>query len=278
MKYQIKQNLQFGYHEVDPKPSREELRQYYADKYYQNESASYSHTYEEEERRYFNAKIAQKKWVLEQLLSDTEKGVKSLLDIGCGEGFTLDFFQKHGWNVWGIDFSDFGISNLHPDLLSCFQKGDISESIDALIQQGKKFHVVWLDNVLEHVVNPQELLLKARELTMDGGALVIEVPNDFNRFQLELLQQKKVTRRYWEAYPDHLVYFTRSSLISLCSASGWAVHKVLADFPIEWFLLNQHSNYCEDRSVGKQAHAARVFLENFLEETVSERTQLISFY
>jgi hypothetical protein len=37
-----------------------------------------------------------------------------------------------------------------------------------------------------------------------------------------------------------------------------------ADFPIELFLANPHSNYWRDRSLGKAAHLTRVFCENYL--------------
>ena len=39
---------------------------------------------------------------------------------------------------------------------------------------------------------------------------------------------------------------------------------MMADFPIEMFLFNQHSNYWADRSKGKQAHLTRIYIDNFL--------------
>ena len=44
MAHQFGKNITHGYWEVEPKSSVEELRQYYEDKCYQNESASYSHS------------------------------------------------------------------------------------------------------------------------------------------------------------------------------------------------------------------------------------------
>jgi len=264
--------------EVEPKPSVEELRQYYEDKYYQNESASYSHTYSDEEKKYFHTKIGQKDFTLSELLKSTLSNQLNLLDIGCGEGFTLDYFHKKGWQVQGIDFSDFGIKSIHPHLSQFFIKGNIWETIENLLQQKKKYNVVWLDNVLEHVADPAALLTKASELTDTNGILIIEVPNDYSTFQQALFNEDKVNRKYWEAYPDHLVYFSRESLILLCESNKWKTEKVIGDFPIEWYLMNNHSNYCNDKSVGKQAHVSRIFLENFLDETTTNRKDLIDFY
>lgn len=277
MAYQVVKNLLHGYWEILPKPESEILRQYYEEKYYQDENATYSHAYSVDELVYFETKIKQKAFVLDQLLGERKTTI-GLLDIGCGEGFALDYFYKKGWAVQGIDFSDFAIQSLHPHLMPFFQKGNIWETIDELLAQHKKYDVVWLDNVLEHVVDPVLLLNKAHELTADNGVLLIEVPNDFTEFQQTIFDKEIVNRKYWEAYPDHLVYFTRESLISLCESIDWQTEKVLADFPIEWFLLNQHSNYCNDKTVGKQAHAARVFLENFLEEKIANKNDLMDFY
>ncbi len=276
MSHQFVKNKLHGYWEVEPKPSVEELRQYYEDKYYQNESAAYSHSYSEEEIEYFNTKIGQKDFTLSHILNSTQN--QSLLDIGCGEGFTLEYFFKKGWNVQGIDYSDFGIKNIHPHLTNFFIKGNIWETIEKLLKGNKKYDVVWLDNVLEHVVDPAILLKKAAELTYEGGILIIEVPNDYSAFQQALFDSKKINKKFWEAYPDHLAYFSRESLISLCENNNWKIEKVIGDFPIEWFLMNNHSNYCNDKSLGKQAHVSRIFLENFLGETTTNRSDLISFY
>jgi hypothetical protein len=36
------------------------------------------------------------------------------------------------------------------------------------------------------------------------------------------------------------------------------------DFPIEQFLINKYSNYNGDKRRGKEAHASRVLITNFL--------------
>jgi hypothetical protein len=53
---------------------------------------------------------------------------------------------------------------------------------------------------------------------------------------------------------------------------------VIADFPIEWFLMNEYSNYVGNREVGKQAHSARIFLESLLDRVVADKQKLIDYY
>lgn len=276
MKYEIKLNAEYGYHEVLPKPQEEELRTYYADKYYQDENATYQHSYSIEEQNYFRTKISQKAYIAESILGSGSG--KSLLDIGCGEGFAMDFFLEKGWDVHGVDFSDFGIRSVHPHLLSKLSQGNINLILKDLSLTNKRYDLIWLDNVLEHVVNPGELLEILGTLTVSGGVLIVEVPNDFSEFQQALLGSGKVDKKYWEAYPDHLIYFNRDSLMRLCKSSGWNTEKIIADFPIEWFLMNSHSNYSREKSLGKEAHNSRVFFENFLADTASSQESIIEFY
>ena len=78
-----------GFYEVHPKPSISELSEHYANKYYQESSGSYAHSYSEEELRYFEVcgKVA-----LKTVHRYQEPIVKTLLDLGCGEGFFAKVF------------------------------------------------------------------------------------------------------------------------------------------------------------------------------------------
>lgn len=269
-------NKQHGYFEVIPKPSQKYLEDYYAKKYYQNESANYRHSYSQDELKYFNVKISQKEKVINKLIHKNEK--LSLLDVGCGEGFTLDYFNRKNWDVLGVDYSDFGIQQMNPHLIDKLRKGDIWITLNEIQHSGKKYDVIWLDNVLEHVINPEELLFSFKNIIAENGLLVIEVPNDFSAFQLFLNNASLISREYWKAFPDHLTYFSRSSLISLCEFTGWTERKVIGDFPIEWYLLNNHSNYVNDKTTGKQAHQSRILFENFLNDSVDNDEDLLNFY
>ena len=57
---------------------------------------------------------------------------------------------------------------------------------------------------------------------------------------------------------------------------GYVCHDILADFPIDIFLLNSHSNYIKNKSLGKEAHRSRVALENLLSQNSS--AEINDFY
>lgn len=269
-------NSIYSYYEVTPKPSEGELRDYYGKKYYQDEHSTYAQSYDPSELQYFKNKITQKDFVVQLIL---EGGSKQLLDIGCGEGFTLDYYNRLGWQVTGVDFSDFGLKQNHPHLIDNLKQGNIFDEIEKLVDSGNRFDLVWLDNVLEHVIDPEELVAQCLKLTVPNGVLVIEVPNDYSDFQQLLVSEGKVSRKYWEAYPDHLSYFSRESLVKLVEAGGFVMHKIISDFPIEWYLPNPKSNYVNNKTEGKAAHESRIFIENFLHKNEeSQMGNLINFY
>jgi 2-polyprenyl-3-methyl-5-hydroxy-6-metoxy-1,4-benzoquinol methylase len=252
-----------GYLEAADKPDPEALKEYYARQYFQQSKGNYRAHYSEKEKRFIESKIRQRAAVVNGLHPGKAKGC--MLDVGCGEGFALNYFRKDGWQVTGLDYSDAGMKTMNPECLDALQTGDLITLLKTQIDSGDRYELVWCTNVLEHVIDPPALLTSLRQLVSDDGILVVTVPNDFSQLQQYLINGEFVGEPYWIALPDHLAYFDRDSLESIAAATGWSTHVVLADFPIEWFLLNTSSNYFQDRSLGSLAHNARVELENLLD-------------
>ena len=89
------------------------------------------------------------------------------------------------------------------------------------------------------------------------------MPNDLIPLHRFLSANELIERPFWQAYPEHLSYFTGESLQNLLSAHGFRVEDTIADFPIDLFLLNNAANYVNDRSRGRDAHLARVRFDEF---------------
>ena len=203
----------YEFYELAEKPSAQELKDYYAKKYYQDNKGSYEVEYTEEELHYFNNKTEQKYHVIRELMNSIE--TPSILDIGCGEGFTLHYFKEKKWEITGIDFSDFGCRKFNPQCLPYLLTGDIYEQMLPLIQANRQFNVIWLDNVLEHVLDPLDLLKECKKLLHPDGVIVIEVPNDFSILQNYLLNKKYIPSPFWVVVPDHISYFNLKGLSAL---------------------------------------------------------------
>ncbi|WFP50630.1 class I SAM-dependent methyltransferase [Methylomonas sp. EFPC3] len=271
---QVKQN-KHGYYELVDKPTQADLQAYYAEKYYQAAAGSYEVTYSESEITYFNNKIAQKFLAAQSHLVFPVNRAAKFLDVGAGEGWALKFFADSGWDCIGLDYSDFGCAAHNPGILEYLVAGDIYQSLRGLISDQRRFDLILLDNVLEHVLEPSALLVELRDLLEPNGVLMIEVPNDFSILQAHLMEFGHIDQPFWVVSPDHISYFGPDSLASLVKSAGLDVKMLMTDFPIDLALANPLTNYVRDRSVGKACHKARVEIENLLHAISPEKTNTL---
>lgn len=251
-----------GFWEVIEKPTVIELQDYYAQKYYQNANASYELEYSSDELANMQAKL-EVKWHILKSHIDTSTD-KKMLDVGCGEGYALAFFRDKGWLAKGIDFSAAGVESKNPGCGDLLVTGDLFDLLEKEIESGQKYDVLWLQNVLEHVLEPMDLLHNLRTLIAPGGIAVITVPNDCSSVQMDALNRGHIDHAFWVAPPDHLSYFNAESLTAAAESSGWNCHNIIGDFPVDWYLFHQESNYVRNKKAGKDSHHARVQLENLI--------------
>ena len=253
----------WGFYQYDPLPSDEELSKYYTNKYFQEGHGSYSVSYSPEEISYFRLKAALIYRKTSQLMSESGKS-KTLLDIGCGEGWIMEEFSDQGAKVFGIDFSQYGIEKFHPHLLDFFKQGNLYDLIEERVSSGLKFDFLTLVNVIEHVTDPVLLINRIKEMMHEKSILIIVAPNDYSPLHKLLLEKKKISTEFWLCYPDHLSYFNKKSMCNLLDDQGFVVRSIVADNPVDLNLLNDNSNYIEDPSKGKNVHLFRVRTDNFL--------------
>ncbi len=233
--------------------------------------------YTNDELAFFNAKLEQRFAVLKQHLLIGKKNNKPrLLDVGCGEGYALAFFRQQNWEVRGLDFSSAGVESKNSACLDALVTGDIFTLLENEIQEGRSYDVVWLQNVLEHVLDPLSLLRSLRNLIAPEGLAVVTVPNDCSVTQKELTKLGHIEQAFWVSPPEHLTYFDYLSLIAIANETGWEKVEILGDFPVDWFLFNTEANYIRDQTAGKPAHRARVQIENMLKRQPME--DILSFY
>lgn len=243
-----------GAYSVNPLPSQQDLRNFYK-QYWQTRNTPHTSTYTRAELMYLESKF-------NVLLSLIPLKDYEALDIGCGEGHLLKKLTQDKIKATGIDFNDFGISKFNPSVLNKFKQGDVMQLLHQYNLKGRKFDVIFLNHVIEHVLDPRKLLKSIYQIIKEKGYLVVSAPNDMSQLQMSLKNLQ--VKEYFYRFPDHLHYFTAISLKSLLHKSQFEFVDGIADFPIEWFLLNKYSNYVLNPQLGKEAHHARVYLENFI--------------
>lgn len=259
----------YGFYELRDKPDQISLEKYYSEKYYQENKGDYQKSYGEEEVNYLLNKLSQKYHVIKPFLANNKK--PEFLDIGCGEGWALKFFAEHGFNLTGLDYSNFGCKIHNPEYADSIVLGDISKNLDAFIKEGKKFDLIWLDNVLEHVLDPLALLKICHDVASENSVLVIEVPNDFSPVQEKLIESGHIDRAFWVVVPDHISYFNNQGLQNICIDAGWQSEKIISDFPIDFNLFNPLTNYVKNREFGRSCHLVRIEVENLIHSISPEK-------
>ena len=256
------EKLALGYAQAVPRPKQEELDAFYRDIYYgEGVTATYHASYSEDE---IKQKRLRADCVVELLAQNSHK-TKSLdfLEVGCGEGFVLSSAVAKGWNVSGVDYQSAPIQAFNPDVLAHVVTADPSAYLSDLIKKGVRKDVLVLQNVLEHVLDPEDLLRKLQQLLSDDGCLLVQVPNDFSDLQALASQQGRIDRDYWFLPPQHLNYFNEQNLTNVAKSCGFEVVDGISDFPIEMYLWGSAENYVTDKTKGKFAHQARVSLDLF---------------
>lgn len=103
----------------------------------------------------------------------------NVLDYGCGTGFLIPHLLKLGANVTGLDFSDESINSVNIRFSSSSGfKGAFR--IDEVIKSGKKFDVLFLIEVIEHLDDKalNESFSNIKKMLSNDGILIITTPNE----------------------------------------------------------------------------------------------------
>lgn len=192
-----------------------------------------------------------------------------LLDIGCGSGRSVSqFLLADEVHYTGIDLhlASVEYANKH---YSNRQSQFLCLNAERLIELNKKFDVIVLSDVLEHVSSPGGLLTDVAKLLKHDGIVLVSIPNGFGPFEIEsclskipilgeaslkaidlfiALINKSILKNYWvpedltvpynEDSP-HIQFFTAGSFRKLISAHHFRITK---SYQLS-FLCGPYSNY-----------------------------------
>ncbi len=275
MNNRIKTKL--GYIKSTPRPTQEYLNDFYQNLYFKEGiTVTYNNKYSK--REIYLKKVKSKLLIdfISQNLSNKKKRKLKFLEIGSGEGYLINAALKTNWLLKGVDYQVDPIKKLNKKALPYFVEKDPSVFIKDAIKNKEKYNIIVIQNVLEHVLDPEILISDLKTILNNTGILLIQIPNDYSITQKFALREKRIKKEYWFLPPQHLNYFNTKNLRVFLKKFKMKIIDAMSDFPIEFYLWGNKKNYTSDKSLGPYAHQARLAIEFLISKNSSH--DILNFY
>jgi len=134
----------------------------------------------------------------------------TFLDVGCGVGIFLSYGRQA--KSVGLDINPYNISYVNSIGLDARLINPLSDfPVDS-----SSFPACIIDQVLEHVVDPTYLITQSYNSLSRGGKLIIGLPGP----------------KGFRADPDHKIYYTSESMVSIVSSCTDFIYSRSFYFPI----------------------------------------------
>ncbi len=145
----------------------------------------------------------------------------TVLDVGCGQGAYLKFFQQRGWAVWGIDPSPLAVERARRRGLRAFQG-----EMESVPLPESAFDLVLMRYTIENMHDPAGALRQVRRVLRPRGKLFLAAP----AIDAPLVRWLGEFSAYVDA-PRHLYFFTAETLTRMLERAGF---RVLAWASVPW--------------------------------------------
>ena len=249
--YDVYRCARCGLEETLPRPSASELKTLYETYYNFGGETGTRYT---RWREHFFFSFLNRLWsFLDGDISFYQRrGTGRLLDIGCNEGRGLRIYARNGFKVEGLELNTTAAAvarnndfNVHTCLLDEFRPTTA-------------YDVAVLSNVLEHSLNPKQMLMDVRRILEDSGQVWISCPNSESWL-------RRVFGRSWINWhvPFHITHFSAANLRELLKCTGYGQIKVRQITPALWVAQSVIAYFFAARSK-KNRQLRNPFLTLFL--------------
>jgi methionine biosynthesis protein MetW len=142
-----------------------------------------------------------------------------VLDVGCNTGrLGRKLIEEKGCTVYGVDISEEVVMEAQKNI-------DFAAIVD-LEREGipfpdRDFDVIILADILEHLKDPEALLIYLKAFLKDDGEIIISVPNVANiKNRVRLLFGKWNYTEHGILDKTHLRFFTQKTITQLINKVG----------------------------------------------------------
>ncbi|NOY98373.1 MAG: methyltransferase domain-containing protein [Chloroflexi bacterium] len=122
-----------------------------------------------------------------------------VLDIGCGPGFFLEAASEAGYDVWGIDPSEYIVQVAQKKFGQQIHRGTIAD----VNFEPESFDLVTAFDVFEHIYQPVDFLSRVHRLLKPNGVFAITTPNPASLLA-------RISGKSWVSFkmPEHVFYWS----------------------------------------------------------------------
>lgn len=149
---------------------------------------------------------------------------KCILDLGCGNGYFANYLLSIGYNAYGTDASEKGITiaqKINPGrfFLQDLSTGKLPEEL-----QNLNFDTIISTEVIEHLYDPEGFINFCKQVLGDTGELLISTPYHgyFKNLGLSLFNK-------WDTHMNpvwhggHIKLWSKATLSDLLTTAGFTV-------------------------------------------------------
>lgn len=224
--FEIRRCVRCGFEQTFPVPSLAELTELYETHYNFGGERDTPYT---KLRERFLFSYANRLWVWldGDVAFHQRRGVGRLLDIGCNEGRGLRIHAANGFQVEGLELNETAAGVARQagfEVHACLLEG---------FNPATPYNVAVLSNVLEHSLEPRQMLLDVHRILATGGQVWISCPN--SRSWL-----RRAFGRSWINWhvPFHISHFSQGTLRRLLEETGYARIEMRQITPALWVALS----------------------------------------
>jgi SAM-dependent methyltransferase len=220
--YEIRQCGRCGFEQTWPVPSLADLKKLYESQYNFGGETGTLYT---RLREWFFQSFLYRLWIhLDGDISfHSKSGAGRLIDIGCNEGRGLPIYSRNGFQVEGLELNANAAAvawrigfEVHTCLLDEFRPTAL-------------YDVAVLSNVLEHSLDPRQMLLEINRVLASGGQVWISCPNSKSWL-------RRVFGRSWINWhvPFHISHFSAETLRRFLNEAGFLNAEIRQITPALW--------------------------------------------
>lgn len=188
-------------------------------------------------------------WLVREIRKRKASG--KYLDVGCAYGYAMEVAKEEGFDVYGVDPSDYAIEQAGKKFHNKVWVAYLSN----MKFKDSSFDVISLFDVFEHLQDPKKDLSKLYAILKKDGLLVIATGDTGSLWA-------KISGRRWTFYnpPQHIFYFNRNTITRILEESGFHVEQITTTG--KWLSLPYILHLAETVGESRIAHILSPLIPN----------------